>query len=505
MEKLIELAKLVSKEKTKRVNIIGQEKKGSSSLTKKLYDGIIEGKITNDKEAGELLYGINFDPNTYVRTKYRLEEKLLNSLFFINLNEPYFNDFQKNYYKCHKDAAAVKFLMGKAARNAAIALAEKTIRIAIKYEFTEIILDLGRILKTHFRIYNPHKEKANYYIHLVTFQKQVLDLELLAEDYKEEINSQFSPSRANQSFQIEKVNKYEIILREKIKKFSSYKLQLNYYQIASFKYRIINNHLEVIRVCQEALNYFEKVSNKNSSGPISVFSIDILFSCVISKNYDLGREVFNKLNKIVTDGSINWFLSLEGYILLCFHTQKYFETFEIQKLATTHKKYTQLPKQYSEIWKVYTAYCHFLLENKKLDLPTKGIRPFRVAKFLNEVPQFSKDKKGINISILIIHVLFLLQRKKRDAIVERIDALKQYSYRYLIKDETLRSNCFIKMLAKMVKANFHKNATIRTTKRLKARLRETPSATKGQSQYVEIVPYEELWEIILGILVNRAM
>jgi len=48
MEKLIELAKLVSKEKTKRVNIIGQEKKGSSSLTKKLYDGIIEGKITND-------------------------------------------------------------------------------------------------------------------------------------------------------------------------------------------------------------------------------------------------------------------------------------------------------------------------------------------------------------------------------------------------------------------------------------------------------------------------
>jgi len=506
MEKLIELAKLVSKEKTKRVNIIGQEKKGNSSLTKKLYDGIVDGKITDDKEAGELLYGQNFDKNTYVRTKYRLEEKLVNSLFFINLNEPHFTDFQKNYYKCHKDAAAVKFLLGKSARNAGVALAEKTIRLAIKYEFTEIILSLGRILKAHFRLFNPNKEKANFYIKLISYHKEVLDYELLAEDFREEISSQFSPSRANQAFQREKVNKYEIILREKIKEFSSYRLQLNYYLIASFKYRITNNHTEVIRVCQEALHYFEKITNKNSIGPIAVFSIDILFSCVISKNYDLGNEIFKKVNQILPEGSINWFSSLEGYILLCFHTKKYIETFEIQKLATKHKKYAQLPKQYSEIWKVYNAYCHFLLENNKLDLPKKNIRPFRIAKFLNEVPQFSKDKKGINISILIIHVLFLLQRKKRDAIVERIDALKQYSYRYLIKDETLRSNCFIKMLAKMVKASFHKNATIRTTKRLYERLAKTPSASKGQSQYVEIIPYEVLWDdIILGILVNRAM
>ncbi len=505
MEKLIELSKLVSKEKTKRVNIIGQEKKGNSSLTRKLYDGIIRGIITNDKEAGEFLYGPNFDQNTYVRTKYRLEEKLINSLFFINLNEPHFTDFQKNYYKCHKDAAAVKFLIGKSAREAGVALAEKTIRLAIKYEFTELILDLGRILKKHFRIFNPHKEKANFYINLVGYHKKVLDYELLAEDFREEISSQFSPSRANQAFQRDKVSKYEIILRDRIKEFSSYKLLLNYYQIASFKYRITNNHEEVIRVCQEALHYFEKVTNKNSIGPIAVFSIDILFSCVISRNYDLGNQIFKKVNQILPEGSINWFSSLEGYILLCFHTKKYLETYEIQKLATNHKKYPVLPKQYSEIWKVYNAYCHFLIENNKLTLPEKSNRPFRIGKFLNEVPQFSKDKKGINISILIIHVLFLLQRKKRDAIVERIEALKQYSYRYLIKDETLRSNCFIKMLAKMVKANFHKNATIRTTKRLHQRLRETPSATKGQSQYLEIVPYEELWDIILGILVNRAM
>lgn len=503
MEKLIELAKIVTKEKTNRINIIGQEKKGNNSLTKRLYDGIIEGTITNDNEAGEYLYGTKFDKNTYVRTKYRLEEKLINSLFFINLNEPHFNDFQKNYYKCHKDAAAVKFLIGKAARNAAVTLAEKTIRLAVKYEFTEITLGLGRILKKHFRIYNPNKEKAKYYINLVKYYKQILDLEMLAEDFKEEINSQFSPSRANQAFQIDKVDKYEIILREKIKEFSSYKLQLNYYQIASFKYRITNNYLEVIRISQEALHYFEKVTNKNSIGPIAVFSIDILFACIISKNYDLGNQIFKKVNQLMPEGSINWFLSLEGYILLCFHTQKYIETYEIQKLAIQHKKYSTLPKQYSEIWKVYAAYSHFLIENNKLDI--SGIRPFKVAKFLNEVPQFSKDKKGINISILIIHVLFLLQRKKRDAIIERIDALKQYSYRYLIKDETLRSNCFIKMLAKMVKANFHKNATIRTTKRLYERLAATPSATKGQSQYVEIVPYEMLWETIIGVLVNRAI
>ncbi|MEM6319955.1 MAG: hypothetical protein AAF960_19945, partial [Bacteroidota bacterium] len=271
-------------------------------------------------------------------------------------------------------------------------------------------------------------------------------------------------------------------------------------------YRVVNNHEKVVEVCQQALHYFESNSNVRSSSSIAVFCIEIIISCISLKNFDLGEKIYRKSVEFTQVGSINWFLTLDGYVLLCFHTKRYEDVYQILHLATSNKKYKLLPVQYQEIWKVYDAYINFLIEAEQLTIDKReNIKNFRVGKFLNEVPQYSKDKLGINISILIIHILFLLYRKKRDAIVERVDALTQYSYRYLIKDETYRSNCFIKMLAKMVKASFHKNATKRTTKKLYERLASTPLATKGQSQHVEIIPYEDLWELVLQKLVNRAM
>lgn len=505
MDRLIELAKIVNKEKTKRLNIIGQEKEGTTSLTQKLFSGILSSKIQSDQEAATFLYGENYDKNTYFRTKYRLEDKLINTLFFINLSESHYSDFQKNYYKCNKDLAAVKFLIGKSARLAAVSLAEKTIRQAIKYEFTEIILELGRILKRHYRLINPNKEKAQNYINIVNYQKKVLELEILAEDFREEITSQFTPSRASQSFNVEKVTVYENILKQHLSTHSSYKLRLNYYQIVIPRYRILNEHEKVIEVCQEGLLYFEAVSNQKSSGPISICCIEIMISCISLKNYALGNKMFKKLMNITNEGSINWLISLEVYFLVCLHAKKYDEALLIFHMAIDHKNFKQMPSQYQEIWKVYDAYCHFLIETGYTMPSQKNKKKFRLGRFLNEVPQFSKDKQGINISILIIQVLFLLQRKKRDTIIERVDALTQYAYRYLIKDETLRSNCFIKMLAKMVKANFHKNATIRTSEKLLTKLKNTPSASKGQSQYVEIIPYEILWKMVLDHLMNRAI
>jgi hypothetical protein len=60
------------------------------------------------------------------------------------------------------------------------------------------------------------------------------------------------------------------------------------------------------------------------------------------------------------------------------------------------------------------------------------------------------------------------------------------------------------MLSKMKKSNFHKNATIRNTKKLNTLLLETPINTKAKELYVEIIPYEILWGLVLGILDNRA-
>ena len=113
---------------------------------------------------------------------------------------------------------------------------------------------------------------------------------------------------------------------------------------------------------------------------------------------------------------------------------------------------------------------------------------------------FSMDKKGVNIPILIIQLLFLLQRKEHGKFIDKCEALNAYSYRHLKKDDTFRSNCFIKMLLLLPKCNFHRIAVERKSKLLRAKLASVPLEIARQSAEIEIVPYEDLWGIVMDML-----
>lgn len=182
------------------------------------------------------------------------------------------------------------------------------------------------------------------------------------------------------------------------------------------------------------------------------------------------------------------------------HSKNYQKAYELILTAQNHKNYTKLPPNIKEVWEVYAAYVHYFIRIEKInpiEINGKKLRKFRYYKFLNEVPIYSKDKRGINISILILQTIFLLQAKKYDVMIERIDALKQYCYKYLKKNDSYRSNCFIQMLIKLVEAHFHKVGAIRKANAYLQKLKAYPMEISLQTSEVEIVPYEDLWQHVI--------
>jgi hypothetical protein len=93
--------------------------------------------------------------------------------------------------------------------------------------------------------------------------------------------------------------------------------------------------------------------------------------------------------------------------------------------------------------------------------------------------------------------------KKYTQVIDRIDTLTQYTYRYLRKDETFRSNCFIKMLLLATKADFHPIRTQAYTADLRKKLNSSDLVTDEKSTQIEIIPYDYLWELILEMLHNN--
>ena len=109
----------------------------------------------------------------------------------------------------------------------------------------------------------------------------------------------------------------------------------------------------------------------------------------------------------------------------------------------------------------------------------------------------------MNISILIVHVLFLIWKKQYNKADDRIESLKAYCKKYLYDDATYRSNCFIKMLSELSKAGFHPVRGQRYAQKYHDKLLEMPLSKSRQGVEVEIVPYEHLWSMIIEMCENN--
>ena len=102
-----------------------------------------------------------------------------------------------------------------------------------------------------------------------------------------------------------------------------------------------------------------------------------------------------------------------------------------------------------------------------------------------------------------MQILFLIQQKRYGEVSDRTEALNAYCYRYLRRDDTFRSNCFIKMLMVLPKAQFHKAGVMRQADKYYQQLLKSNEIRNTKSSDIEPIPYEALWQLVLDMLDNR--
>jgi hypothetical protein len=185
------------------------------------------------------------------------------------------------------------------------------------------------------------------------------------------------------------------------------------------------------------------------------------------------------------------------------YSGQYTRAISLIKQLIDHPGFKKIGENYKELFTTTLGYIHLLTNSglaPELYKYMKTLPEFKLYKFLNTIPVFSKDKRGINVSILLMHIGFLLQRKDYDTIIDRVDSLNQYAYRYLRKDDSYRSNCMIKMVIQITKADFNLIRTQRYTQDLKRHLEQVKLAGSGENIETEIIPYEVLWNIMIRAL-----
>ena len=500
IEELKSIIDVISKNKIKQLEVINNSR-GNSNLHK-LYEGISQSTIQTDEQIAQIFFSSTIHSKYYSsRLKTKLKERLINTLFLIDTNEPSFNDYNKAYYNCYKLIAAYKILINRAARKAAIPLAEQALKVAVEFELIDIVFIAAHELRIHYATFEGEKSKFEEYDAIAERYQLLLIAEAKAERHYSDIRMYFAKSKAANLDVISKVDKYVEELRQVVKQQTSYKLNYFYYLLLTMRYEIAFDYENFLKASKEALEYFESRDQIVPLATMFSFSLRIMVGYIRLKEYKSADLIASKCLSFTKEGSGNWFLALDYQMILAFHVPNFQEAYKTYQRAINHIEFKRQYKFISEHWRVHEAYVFYLLSMKKIEPDNNNpLKTFRINKFLNEVPLYSKDKRGTNISIIILQILFLLQQQKYGDIIDRMESLKAYTQRYLRQDDTFRSNCFIQMLLTLPDCSFHKKAVLRKSEKYWKKLQEVPLDVANQSAEIELVPYEMLWEFVLESL-----
>ena len=501
MRDLIELANLLNKTKLKTSGTLDIILEPDSKM-QQMYDAIVSRRVQSDDEALAWLLDSGEDLTKLPSLKNKLKERMLDSVFLLDFKEPGFSDRQKAYFECYKKWAAAMILVMRNAKVSGIDLLEKLLRHSIRFEFTELTCDILRILRIHYsttggdlKKYENIREQLHYYQEIWNMENQV-------EDFYTELISRYVNSKATKMEVSEQAKLYYSVVKPDLEKCDSFKLQLFGRMIQVFGYSSVNDYVTTARLCEEAVRFFDK-KDYDSGIPLQIFYYNLITCYLQLREFEKGRVIIERCQTLVEAGTFNWFKLQELFFLLAMHTAHYEAAAQVLEQVMDDPRFENQSFQITEIWKIYQAYIHFLVKTNQLSPNSLALQrntKFKLGKFLNETPVFSKDKRGMNIPILIVQILYALADRDYEQCIGRMEGIEKYCSRYLKQNDTFRSNCFIKMLLQIPAYAFHRERVARHTQKLYEMLCSVPMEVANQTYEIEIIPYEALWQLTVSSL-----
>ena len=499
MKNLIEISKIVTKKKVKKIEIFDDHSlKHKNSKFNEFYEALQANKFRNDRDAATFLYDCSPTDDKYRQLKSRFRKRLLNTLFFLDVNLPSTSSYDRAYYSCNKDWTLVKILISNGADATAQTQARSILTTALKYKFADVIVNCARILRRYAAENGEEKYYEEYDRHIKQYSN-VLEAEIRSEElYQRVIINYPKPESENENLS-ERIDTYCEALVGLSEMYDSPVVAYNMYLVWTFRYEMLREYDAMLEVCDKAIHYIESDKNVYQAEKLATFLLKKMTAYLHLRDWTNGQTNAERASAVYETGSREWYTFMEYYFLLAMYTENYLPAMAILNRAMDHARFRKLPTMLREKWRIFEMYLHFIAHLYGNDMPVlaqQKRKTFRLNRFLEETFIYSKEQRIYTIHMLVGQVLFYVLKNERMAAHERVEKLKSYANRQLRREEYYRTVQFIRMLQQFSKADFQLDALTSNTKYYD-RLVEHPHRYRGLIVELEVIPYEKLWNLML--------
>ncbi|HOY07635.1 MAG TPA: hypothetical protein PLO67_19635 [Saprospiraceae bacterium] len=499
MQELLDLVDFTEKTKFRSNSLLDAVIQPDSQMGK-IYHAIASGCVHSDKDIMALLPEISSESGL-MTLKSRLKNRLCDMVFLLDFREEKNPDRQTAFVECTKKWSSAMILISKNIRSVGIKQLENLLRHTLDFEFTELSMNIIRTLQLYFSTSNIDTKKYEKLDALYQEMEETWFAERSAEKLYGDLMMHHVNTRSDKEASSTKALEHFQRIEPDMQRFSSFKVHFFGRLIETLIYDCRNDYHAMEKVCVDAIRFFE--GKKYRSEMVQqAFYYNIITCCLYTRQFEKVESYARQIEAVLETNSFNWFRIQEILLITAMHTEKYDAAFDILMKVQANPYLQSQPPQIIEIWKIFEAYVWYLISVKKIDVPENELPAtrFKISRFLNEVPLLSKDKGGMNISVLIIQFLFFIANKKVAECENRIDAMNKYCSRYLSDTNSLRSQYFIKMLLQVPQSDFKLKLIHGKTEKYYTLLLNTPWHAVNQHREVEVIPYENLWPIVLESL-----
>ena len=462
-----------------------------------MIKGLGKGSWENDEEAIQDIYGKELGDKTFDMLKSRAKERLINMIFQLDTQKKFKSSYDKAYYSTCKNLLAGAILLLQNRRNSGEEHLKLALSISSKYYFTDFSIVALRQLK-YFSSFSGSRKQFKKYEDELNKQLEILRAESEVENLNQEIILEIVRSVANKDEITNKTSESYKKIQKIVSKHDTYTTRISMYRVGLRYYENTDDYRNAIKLAAECEDYLKTNPHLIQKVRLGEMNLHKLNGSLHLRDYENGSVYATACMTLFNKGTLNWLIFLEYYFLLCLHTRNYEKALEIYNQVIDDPIFKVYPAQSKEKWKIFESFLNYVIP-----AGAPGAKKFNVHKFINEVPLFSKDKAGYNLSIIVAQIIILVNMGDYLKIVDRAESLKLYASRYIKKERNPRSYYFIKMLLVMVAYDFEPKKTAQIANKFFVKLKESHLGKQSDLETLEVIPYDILWPDILAKLARQ--
>ena len=462
------------------------------SKEQQLYNGVLTGQYKTDEEAATGMYQSDIYDQRFRMLKSRLRHKLYDLLFHVEFNDSRYKIATQHLLECKDYIYKANILFTSGEYSMAEKQINKAFAIAEEAEFTPILLDGYELLKV---MHSNNCKPTDFEECLVQLERlrKLNNLEQYANDVFFKNSMLLKKSVHSRNINIQTTNDNVMILENLWKESGSINIYEKYYRLKMWYFELIGDYKKIIDFTLQT----DKDINNGKINPTrfdvryNVFIRTYAYLCV--RDFKAGFKAAEEGKKVIENTTRNWFAHMENYFLLAMHSKDYGLAEKVMLEVYNNSSLKKVSQSASERWRLFKAYLNFAVPEKQI------IKRLTFNDFYISMTYYNKDKKGYNISLIILEFLHMLGKNKFDVALNKLDNLEKYYYRYLNEPgKNPREKQFFKLIKVLVNCGFDTVEAKETGQKYVENL-----STKAKHEPFtdpEIIPYEHLWDLMLDTI-----